>query len=79
MASEGVPLGPKRCRASAAEVGQNPEPPRTPTSGRRSPAFVADVVQELKTKLFVEKKLLQYAGRGPLGGSERMSVVPSRP
>jgi RNA polymerase sigma-70 factor (ECF subfamily) len=41
----------------------------------RSPAFVADVVQELKTKLFVEKKLLQYAGRGPLGGWLRTAAL----
>lgn len=41
----------------------------------RSPAFVADVVQELKTRLFAEKKLLQYAGRGPLGGWLRQAAL----
>jgi RNA polymerase sigma-70 factor (ECF subfamily) len=41
----------------------------------RSPAFVADVVQELKARLFAEKKLLQYAGRGPLGGWLRRAAL----
>ncbi len=41
----------------------------------RSPAFVADVVQELKTKLYAERKLLQYAGRGPLGGWLRRAAL----
>lgn len=41
----------------------------------RSPAFVADVVQELKARLYAERKLLQYAGRGPLGGWLRRAAL----
>lgn len=40
-----------------------------------SPAFVADVVQELKARLYAERKLLQYAGRGPLGGWLRRAAL----
>lgn len=40
-----------------------------------NPAFVADVVQELKTKLYVEKRLAQYAGRGALGAWLRRAAL----
>lgn len=41
----------------------------------RAPEFIADVVQEVKTKLYAEKRLLQYAGRGPLGGWLRRAAL----
>lgn len=37
--------------------------------------FVRDVLQELRTRLFAERRLLQYAGRGPLGGWLRRAAV----
>jgi RNA polymerase sigma-70 factor (ECF subfamily) len=40
-----------------------------------SPAFIADVVQELKAKLYAERRLLQYAGSGPLGGWLRRAAL----
>lgn len=39
------------------------------------PAFVADVVQELKTKLYAEQRLAQYGGRGALGAWLRRAAL----
>lgn len=41
----------------------------------RAPEFIADVVQEVKAKLYAERRLLQYAGRGPLGGWLRRAAL----
>ncbi|MCU0699076.1 MAG: hypothetical protein MUC96_21435 [Myxococcaceae bacterium] len=41
----------------------------------RTPEFIADVVQEVKAKLYAERRLLQYAGRGPLGGWLRRAAL----
>ncbi len=38
-------------------------------------AFVRDVVQEIKTKLYAERRLLQYRRNGPLGGWLRRVAV----
>lgn len=39
------------------------------------PAFIEDVVQETKTKLCAQRRLLQYTGRGPLAGWVRRAAV----
>lgn len=39
------------------------------------PAQVKDVLQELRSKLFAERRLLQYAGRGPLAGWLRRAAL----
>jgi RNA polymerase sigma-70 factor (ECF subfamily) len=41
----------------------------------RTPDFVSDVTQELFARLLGERRLLQYGGRGPLGGWLRRAAV----
>jgi RNA polymerase sigma-70 factor (ECF subfamily) len=41
----------------------------------RCPAFVEDVLQEVKLRLFVQKQLGRYGGRGPLAGWLRRVVL----
>lgn len=40
-----------------------------------NPVFVADVVQELKIKLYAERRLAQYGGRGALGAWLRRAAL----